>query len=144
MSTLNFPIDSDGLIVDVRLNVDAAMMQIALAGGTIPPSITTKGLIDTGTDITAVSASALKQLGVSLQLNTYTHGIGGAMSVKLFRITLFVLNMSNPSPPWMVFHDLLVMELPGQLPFDVLIGMDIIRTCKMLVDGPGGVFSLEF
>ncbi len=38
----------------------------------------------------------------------------------------------------------MVMELAPGVPFDVLIGMDIIRTCKMLVDGPASLFSLEY
>ena len=40
--------------------------------------------------------------------------------------------------------DLLVMELPTGLAFDVLIGMDVLRTCKMSVDGPAGQFTLDF
>jgi hypothetical protein len=40
--------------------------------------------------------------------------------------------------------DLLVMEMPSALPVDVLIGMDVIRTCKLLVDGPVGLFTLDF
>lgn len=27
---------------------------------------------------------------------------------------------------------------------DVLIGMDVIRICRLLVDGPAGVFSLDW
>jgi hypothetical protein len=64
--------------------------------------------------------------------------------VRLFLITLFVLDAGQPQLPWLDRSDLLVMELPTGLPFDVLIGMDILRTCKMLVDGPAGQFTLEF
>ena len=28
--------------------------------------------------------------------------------------------------------------------FDVLIGLDVLRTCKFLLDGPGDHFTLEF
>jgi hypothetical protein len=40
--------------------------------------------------------------------------------------------------------DLLVMELPAGLPFDALVGMDVVRTCRTLVDGPAGAFTLDF
>jgi hypothetical protein len=36
------------------------------------------------------------------------------------------------------------MEMPAALPVDVLIGMDVIRTCKLLVDGSAGRFTLAF
>jgi hypothetical protein len=39
---------------------------------------------------------------------------------------------------------LLVMELPPGPSCDVLIGMDVLRQCKLIVDGPGGCFTLEF
>ena len=39
---------------------------------------------------------------------------------------------------------LLVMELQPGPSCDVLIGMDVLRHCKLIVDGPGGFFTLEF
>jgi hypothetical protein len=27
---------------------------------------------------------------------------------------------------------------------DVLVGLDVLRTCKLFVDGPGGTFTLDF
>gem|GEM_PF-6561733 len=27
---------------------------------------------------------------------------------------------------------------------DVLIGMDVLRTCKLILDGPGSQFSMDF
>jgi hypothetical protein len=46
--------------------------------------------------------------------------------------------------PWLVQPDLLVMELPSVLPVDVLIGMDVLLTCKLVVDGPARQFTLEY
>jgi hypothetical protein len=39
---------------------------------------------------------------------------------------------------------MLVMELPSGFPVEVLLGMDVLRTCKLLVDGPARRFDLEF
>jgi hypothetical protein len=36
------------------------------------------------------------------------------------------------------------MELAPGFAFDVLIGMDVLMSCKMLVDGPAGSFTLDF
>jgi hypothetical protein len=145
MPQLTFPITAAGLVADVRVNVDVATMQAALAAGKAPSSISTRGLIDTGTDMTAVAPWILQQLGAPLQFRTTTQGIGGGnVPVRLFLVTLFVLNIGQPHLPWLVQSDLLVMELPTGLPFDILIGLDVIRTCKLLVDGPAGQFTLDF
>jgi hypothetical protein len=38
-----------------------------------------------------------------------------------------------------------VLELANPIPgVDVLVGMDVILTCKMMVDGPVGQFTLDF
>jgi hypothetical protein len=41
--------------------------------------------------------------------------------------------------------DLPVVELPAGLPdADVLIGMDVLLTCKLVLDSPRRQFALEF
>jgi hypothetical protein len=144
MPQLTFPLAPAGLVVDARLNVDGATMRATLAAGRISPSISTQCLIDTGTDITAVAPSILQQLAIPVHYHTTTQGIGGSIPVRLFLVTLFVLDATRPHLPWFVLPDLLVMELPTGLPFDVLIGLDVLRTCKMFLDGPGGQFTLDF
>ena len=145
MPQLAFPITIDGLSVDVRVNLDPASLASLHGGGqTVPSSIPGKGLIDTGTDITAVTPAILQQLGVQVHDYRRTTGIGGLVAVRLFRVTLFILDKAQPKMPWFTVPDLLVMELPAPLPVDVLIGMDVIRICKMLVDGPAGQFLLDF
>jgi hypothetical protein len=40
---------------------------------------------------------------------------------------------------------MLVTELATLLPdTDILIGLDVVLTCKLVVDGPGRSFTLEF
>lgn len=57
---------------------------------------------------------------------------------------LFILDKTQRHLPWFSLDDLVVMELPSPLAVDVLIGMDVIRTCKLLVDGPAQHFTLDF
>jgi hypothetical protein len=145
MSQLTFPITPAGLAVDVRLNLDAATLTaLHAAGRPAPTSVAASGLIDTGSDITAVAPSILQRLAVPVHQHATTHGISGPVPVRLFLVTLFVLDSSHPQLPWLVCPDLVVMELPPGVPVELLIGLDVIRTCKMLVDGPAGQFSLEF
>ncbi len=41
--------------------------------------------------------------------------------------------------------DLLIMELIDPIPgVEVLIGLDILLDCRLLLDGPGRQFTLEF
>jgi hypothetical protein len=41
--------------------------------------------------------------------------------------------------------DLVVMELTDAIPdVDVLIGLDIFLDCRLLLDGPGRQFTLDF
>jgi hypothetical protein len=62
----------------------------------------------------------------------------------LFRVSLSILDTNQPHIHWLRKPDLLVMELPTHLPVDVLIGMDILIDCRMLLDGPGGSFTLDY
>lgn len=131
MPHLNFPVAPAGLAVDVRINLDGMTLNgLQAAGLPVPVSIAATGLIDTGSDITAVAPSILQQPAIPIRYHTTTQAIGGPVPVRLFLITLFILDMQRPNLPWLVRPDLLVMELPLGLPVDVLIGMDVVRTSK--------------
>ncbi len=53
--------------------------------------------------------------------------------------------MGNLPGPMLTRSNLLVMELidPPQ-DIDVFIGLDILLVCRLLLDGPGGYFTLDF
>jgi len=145
MPQLTFPISADGLCADVRVNLDSTgLASLHASDQPVPPSIEAKGLIDTGTDISVVAPFILQQLGVQVHSQRKTQGIGGQIQIRLFQVTLFILDKAQPQLPWFIVPDLLVMETPSALPVEVLIGMDVIRTCKLLVDGPGQQFTLDF
>ena len=56
MARLTFPITTDGLCVDVRANLDGATIRSLLAAERpVPTSIQAIGLLDTGTDMTAIA-----------------------------------------------------------------------------------------
>jgi hypothetical protein len=46
--------------------------------------------------------------------------------------------------PMLTLPSLLVMALPPGPSCDVLIGMDVLKQCKLIVDGPANFFTVEF
>jgi hypothetical protein len=145
MAQLTFPLAADGWCVDVRVNRDSASLQTLLAAGQpLPPSIPAKALIDTGSDISAVASSILQRLAVPAHSHRTTQGIGGGLSVRLFNVTLYILDAGQLHLPWLVQPDLVVMELPSALPVEVLIGQDVLLHYELLLDGPGRQLTLDF
>ena len=146
MAQLTFPITGTDLHVDVRVNHSAPILRaIQAAGVSAPSSVAARALIDTGSDLTVVAPWILQQLGIPPQLHTaQTQGIGGSLSVRLFKVSLSILDAANAHLPWFVQPDLLVMEASSTLPIDVLIGMDVLLGCRMLVDGPARLLTLDF
>ncbi len=64
--------------------------------------------------------------------------------MRLYRISLTIFDLAQQHLPWFVQPDLVVMELPPGTPVDVLIGTDVLLDCRMLLDGPGRQFTLDF
>ena len=146
MGQLTFPIVGSELVVGVRVNRNAAALSAVQASGLpAPASIATLAEIDTGSNVTAVSAAILTALGIPPEAhNNQTTGIGGQFAVRLFRVSLSIVHPADPQAPWSTHPDLLVMELPAGFPVDVLIGMDVLLGCRMLVNGPARRLTIDF
>jgi hypothetical protein len=144
MAQLTFPILRAGLVVDVMINLEASVLVPLRSSGGGPSPVRGRALIDTGSDMSAVASPILLQLGIPVFLRTSTQGIGGSLQVNLHEVSLHILDVQNVGGPWFSQPSLAVMDLASGVPFDALIGMDIIRTCKLLVDGPAGLFTLDF
>jgi len=101
--------------------------------------------LDTGSDVTVVASSLLKRLAIPIATVTATHTVAGQVKVNLFEISLAITEPAQPGSPWLTEPDLLIMELTTVLPdVDVLIGLDVLLRNKLLLDGPAGLFMLEF
>jgi hypothetical protein len=145
MPQLTFPIVVDGLVVDVLVNLEAAVLIPLRASGQSCPPIEVKGLIDTASNVSGVSPAIVRQLGLSpVGPPTTTTGIGGAIAVQLYRASLHLRDASTLTRPMFTLPSLVVMELPPALSCDVLIGMDLLLGCKLIVDGPSKLFTIEF
>jgi hypothetical protein len=147
MAQLSFPVTSAGLAVPVWLGLnDQTTIALITAGKQVPPPIGACGLLDTCADVTAVAPWILQQLGVPIASSSSTHTAGGQVKVNLYRISVGITDPTQPAgSPWLTHSDVLVMELPAHLPdADVLIGLDVLLTCKLMLDGPARQFTLDF
>jgi hypothetical protein len=147
MPRLVYPNDPNGLLVDVLVGLRGLTVSgLHATGQPIPPPLRARGAIDTGTDVSAVSAPLLHRLGAAPSYQKTTHTVSGLMSVQMFVVSLGITDFGDPAAPELVESDLTVMELVTVLPqaIEVLIGLDVLRSCRFLVERPGGWFSLEF
>jgi hypothetical protein len=145
MPQLRFPILPDGLIVDVLVNLEASVLLPLRAAGHSCPPVEGKGVIDTASNVSGVSPGIVSQLALPpVGPPTTTTGIGGAVSVQLYRVSLHIRDAGAPNLPMFTLPSLLVMELPPGPACDVLIGLDVLLHCKLTVDGPAGIFMIDF
>ena len=144
MATLTYPIVPAGLLVDVAVNLEATLLVHLRSRRGGPSLVQARGLIDTGSDVTAVALPILQTLAIPAIQKATTQGVGGPVPVNLYRVSLHLLDAQDAGGPWFSHPSLLVMELAGGFPFDVLIGLDVLLACKMVVDGPARSFTLEF
>jgi len=146
MSQLTFPLQAGEPKLAVVLSLHHQAMVDRLAAGLSPPApIWANGVIDTGSSITAITYDVIRRLGTPPAGQTRTQTAAGPIPVRLFRVSLSIPPAGNRPGPMLTRDDLLVMELndPPQ-DVEVLIGLDILLDCRLLLDGPGGYFTLDF
>lgn len=145
MAQLSFPIALRELRVDVRVNLSAPELAVLVAGRRpAPVSAVGRAVLDTGSNVTGVSAAIIQQLALTSHASNKTSGVGGPVPVRLFRVSLSVFDAAQPHQPWFVQPDVEVMELPSHVSADVLIGMDVLLQCRLTVDGPAGTFTIDY
>jgi hypothetical protein len=146
MSQLTFPIRQNELKLTVVIGLHhQAMTALAAAGQPLPAPVWTKGVIDTGSSISCVAAGVLQKIGLSPIVRTSTQTVRGSAPVRLFRVSLSIPPAGNLPGAMLTRGDLTVMELANPIPdVEVLIGLDILLDCRLLLDGPGRQFTLDF
>lgn len=147
MATLTFPIQPDGLSCDVLIGLDGkATTALVAAGQAVLAPVLCRGFIDTGTDMTCVAPAVLRRLGLTVPVaKSKTRTTTGSTPVDLFEVSVNVLDLRNPSGPKLILPVVMVMEIPAPFPIlDVLIGLDVLLTARLFLDGPGRRFTLDF
>jgi hypothetical protein len=74
MPQLTFPVTAAGLAAPVWIGFDGKKCTALMAAGKpIPPPVQARGLLDTGSDVTAVALWVLQQLALAPVAKTVTH-----------------------------------------------------------------------
>src|SRR5262249_15694248 len=120
----------------------AALQQV---GAPFPRALLLRGLIDTGTNITAIDPQVVQQLGLILRGSLPTQTAAGSISVNLYEISLSISGPKGAAGPMLVRPTLLVSELPSPLSdLQILVGRDVLKEYLFGQDGPGDTFLLGF
>lgn len=146
MPQLTLPIIAGDLTLTALLNVGAQKAHDMLASGQpLPRGVWATAAIDTGSTLTSVSRAVLRQLGLMPTGQGISQTPRGPMVADIYRVSLSLLESPNSPGPMLTFSDMNILELSASLgAVDALIGMDVLLTCKLLVDGPAGQFTLDF
>ena len=140
MPPVTRPITPLGPIIEVTIGPSQLLVQqLQQAGQPIPPSISTTGLVDTGATGTVIIPSIPGRLGLSPVgiVPTITSTTTTAVPSSRFQISLILPNLNIP----ILVVTEAVRDFPG---FDCLIGRDVLNRGRLLYDGTGGTFTLEF
>jgi hypothetical protein len=140
MPHLTFPFQPEGLALEMIIGLnDQGTAALVQAGTSIPAPLRIRALLDTGCDVTAVAPRIFQHFGLQPVLRSSTQTASASIVVDLYRISLGIPTSGFVRP------NLLVTELAvSLLPVEVLIGMDVLRECLLIVDGPGQQFTLGF
>src|ERR1700757_152145 len=111
MPKLAFPVLPAGLLVDVVIGLDKDTIAAQIAAGQpVTAPLLVRGEIDTGTNVTAVSASILRGLGVPVKYATPTHTAAGQVTANVFKVSVGIRNVADPAGDELVEAALSVME----------------------------------
>jgi hypothetical protein len=131
---------------------------VVAAGGHFPgPVHVVPALVDTGATVTGIASTLAARLQMQPIGKVSVHGVGGiqAHNSHLFVVAFpFALPPGASPPPsapagqppiqLQILHKLIQgCEFPGGANFEVLLGMDVISTGSLVVQG-NGTFSFSF
>ena len=145
MPRLTYPFGPDGLFVPAVVALSAPAMQALHAqGGSLPAPLHARGLLDSGSTVTAVVPRLLAALNATPGPATQTVTAGGNVPVQFYRISFTIHNRPVSTASYSQV-DWLVTSLAHDLDdVDVLFGLDLLREIVLNVNGPGQTFSLDF
>jgi hypothetical protein len=138
MPRLEVPIGPNGAIVEVRLMVvsDDAR-DLAAAGRPVPPPFSVQGLIDTGAELSAIQQTLVDWMGIPffrfVEARSSVLGDESRLA-PVYRIQMTFGPLEAPDPPkWRTIEAAGVhIVSPGA---SVLIGRDLLATCRFTYDG---------
>lgn len=143
MSRLTLSFVPDGLLVPALLGLTAPDLAAAQAVGASSPAVLqVRGMIDSGTTITAVAPGVLARLNVPPGPAVQTTTAAGTIQVRLYQVSFTIYDLA--SGVTLARSDWTVTNLLYDPEVDVLFGLDLLREVVLIVNGPGQMFSLDF
>jgi hypothetical protein len=145
MPRLTFPFGPDGWLVPALLGLPASLMQSLHAqGAALPPPVHARGLLDSGTTVTAVAPWVLSRLNAPAGPTAQTQTAAGRVGVQFYQVSFTIYNLSQVGTV-LSRVDWTVTNLTEDLDdVDVLFGLDLLQEIVLTADGPGQTFSLDF
>jgi hypothetical protein len=145
MPHLTFGKSKDGYALTVMIGLNGAdTTQLMKKGKPVPPPLSVRAILDTGTDITCMATRVLQHFGLVSISDATTLTMGGPVSAKLFEVSLSIPKSSGLTGPLLVLEQLVVMEWGLVDPdIEALIGKDVLSQCLLIIDGPRKEFTLS-
>jgi predicted aspartyl protease len=143
MPHFTFPLNADGMIVQAMFGLNGPdTATLVKTQQPVPRPVLVRSLLDSGSDATAIAPRAIQHLGLVPIVPAFSQTAGGMVPVNLYRVSLSISGVSGAAAV-VVLPDLLASELTVSLPnIEALIGMNVLRECLLVLDGPGKQFIL--
>ena len=138
MPRLDASFGRDGPIIDVGICISAEVAKSRVAAGLpVPAPFSVPGLIDTGAKVTAIQMSIVAWMGILSfgEMEATSSLLGGeARMVPIFPLRMTFGSLGDGPPPrWRAIDAAAVHVVsPGA---SVLIGRDLLATCRFTYDG---------
>jgi hypothetical protein len=144
MPHITFPVDPDGLLLDVMVGLTGKdTVAVMAAGQPLPRPLLLRGEIDNGSNITGVAARVLQHFALVSVQRTTSHSTAGTFPVDVYEASFSVPQQGSLTGPLLVLEHLHVMEwLHPPAGSEVLVGRDVLRHLLMIHDGPRDEFTL--
>jgi hypothetical protein len=144
MPHAQYPMTGREMLLDLVVGLNLAQVQVMQAAGEpLPPFLRLPALLDTGTDVTAVTPQSLAPLGLTPSGTVQTITAGGKVIVNYYEVSLTVLRPGPTFNPLLTRGMWTITEFLNSTPtLDVLIGMDLLGECLLILDGPNKQFTL--
>jgi hypothetical protein len=146
MPHFTFPRSPEGYVLDVVIGLSTAdIAALQAAGQPVPPHFHARALLDTASDMTAVTPRLLQPLGMKTLGRARTHTAGGLVKVGVYEVSLVISDPTGTASvplvrsPWRVTE---FLHAPPQI--DVLLGLDLADQCLLFIDGPGRRCTLGY
>jgi len=145
MPRLTFPFAADGLLVPAMVGLATPAMQALQARGhPLPRLVRAKGMLDSGSTVTAVAPWVLAQLNASPGATAPTQTASGNVVVRMYKIS-FTIHPLVRGGPTLFRRDWSVTNLakdPDDV--DILFGLDLLHQIVVTIDGPAQSFTMDF